>query len=109
MTDMYVTGVLYNESAFPDSPNDLFSVVDAAFRTISILDYVSLNINRSETRFSNGTTREQLLIFMKDITYNGNTWLTLTDVTAFRNAIIAALNTVDSLTYDDVEVRCTAI
>ena len=104
-TQAYVTGVLYNESAFPDDPSILFGIVDGAFREIADLEYQFCSINRAENRFSGGTTREQLLIFMKYITYDGNSYLSDTESGNLRTALINKLDAIDDLTYVDVEIR----
>jgi len=106
-TQMYVTGVLYQSDAFPDSPDDVFDVVDKALREIDNLDFRYLCINRTEARFSGGTTREQLLIFMKEITYNSNQYLSDSASGTLRTAIIGKLNGITDLTYNDVEIRST--
>ena len=70
-TQVYVTGCLYKQDAYPDDPQELFDIVDEFLRQVTDLSFWVLAINRSETRFSGGTTREQLLIFLKDVIYNG--------------------------------------
>ena len=106
-TQVYITGVLYQGDAFPDDATPLFNVVDDAFREIDTLEYQYLDINRSECRFSGGTTREQLLIFMKNVTYGGNSYLSDTESGNLRTAIVNALNGLSDVTYSDVEVRTT--
>lgn len=108
-TQMYATGVLYQSSAFPNDSSILFGIVDEAFREIADLEFSFLSINRAENRFSGGTTREQLLIFMKDITYDGNTYLSDADSGTLRTALIGKLNGITDLTYTDVEVRSTRV
>lgn len=104
-TQVYVTGFLYQSDAYPSDPMTLFGVVDNTLRTIQGLDYWELLINRSECRFSNSTTREQLLIFLKDATYNSVAFLSDTDSTSLRTAIKDALDSVADFTYTDVEIR----
>jgi len=104
-TQIYVTGVLYQEDAYPIDPTSLFDLVDIAFREISGLGYWELLINRSESRFSNTTTREQLLIFMKDVVYNGDRYLTNSQSSGLRTAIINKLDSLSDITYADVEIR----
>ena len=108
-TQTYITGVLYNGDAFPSDPTELFTLIDGKLREIVDLEYEYLNINRAENKFSNGTTREQLLIFMKDIVYAGNSYLSDTSSAALRTAIINVLNDIVNLTYTDVEVRSTRV
>lgn len=104
-TEMYVTGVLYQQSAFPDNPQNVFDIVDEAFREIADLSWDKLCVNRSENRFSSGITREQLLIFMHGITYDGDEYLSDTDSNSLRNAIKGKLDNLSDITYVDVEVR----
>jgi hypothetical protein len=106
-TQVYVTGVLYQQDAYPSDPSALFSMIDEAFRQISGLEYWELLINRSECRFSNSTTREQLLIFMKGVVYNDVTFLSDTASSSLRTAIINKLSTLSDITYSDVEIRTT--
>ena len=106
-TQVYVTGVLYQEDAYPSDPSALFDFIDEAFRQISGLEFWELLINRSECRFSNSTTREQLLIFMKDVVYNGVKFLSDTQSSTLRTAIIDKLGSLDELSYSDVEIRTT--
>ena len=108
-TQVYITGVLYQESAYPDDPSILFSIVDEKFREITEMGYEYLDINRSENRFSNETTREQLLIFMKDVLYNSTSYLTDSQSVALRTALINKLDTITNLTYTDVEIRTTRV
>ena len=106
-TQVYITGVLYNSDAFPSDPAEMFAVIDGKFREITLLTYGFLCINRAENRFSGGTTREQLLIFMKDITYNSDIYLSDTNSAALRTDLINKLATIASITYTDVEIRTT--
>jgi hypothetical protein len=132
-TDVYITGVLYQENAYPDSSVPVFSELDEAFRTILGLSYEYFHVNKSECRFSDSTTREQLLIFLKNVTMSnislalnddddlldsGQNLLVpgiteslsfLTDAQSddLRQSIIDVLNTVSDITYDDVEIRTT--
>jgi anti-anti-sigma regulatory factor len=106
-TQVYITGVLYQQDAYPSDPSSLFSLIDQAFRQISGLEYWELLINRSECRFSNSTTREQLLLFMKDVKYNGTTFLSDIQSSNMRTAIINKLNELSDITYNDVEIRTT--
>ena len=102
---VYVTEVLYNSSAYPADPQPVFDLIDGAFREIDGLDYSFLSINRTEARFSGGSTREQLLIFMKNVTYNDLTFLTDTDSSTLRTNIKNKLDTLGAITYTDVEIR----
>jgi len=102
---VYVTGVLYNSSAFPDDPQDLFDIVDEKFRELDELSFADLNINRSETRFSDGETREQLLIFMKGVSWDGSNFLSDTNSNTLRNNLVTKLNSISGLSYTDVEIR----
>jgi hypothetical protein len=106
-TQVYATGVLYQETAYPDSPDALFKIVDEKLREITEVTYFVLAINRAENRFSNSTTREQLLIFMKDVQYNSNSYLSDSDSASLRTAVINKLDTITDLTYNDVEIRTT--
>lgn len=106
-TQVYVTGVLYQSDAFPDDPSILFDLMDENFREISGLAFEYLSINRTEARFSGGTTREQLLIFMKNVTYNSDSYLSSTNSASLRTAINNKLDTVTDLTYVDTEIRTT--
>jgi hypothetical protein len=106
-TQIYVTGVLYQEDAYPSDPSALFSLIDEAFRQISGLEFWELLINRSECRFSNSTTREQLLIFMKDVVYSGTRFLSDAQSSSLRTAIIDKLDSLSDITYTDVEMRTT--
>lgn len=106
-TQVYITGVLYQQDAYPSDPSSLFSLIDQAFRQISGLEYWELLINRSECRFSNSTTREQLLLFMKDVKYNGTSFLSDIQSSNMRTAIINKLNELSDITYNDVEIRTT--
>jgi len=106
-TQVYVTGVLYNQDAYPDNPHLIFNEIDEAFRTIQGLEYLDLCINRSETRFSDASTREQLLIFMKDVVYRCERFLTDTQSDNLRTALITVLDSISSITYGDVEIRTT--
>lgn len=104
---VYITGALWNQGAYPDDPMGPLLAVDEQMRKVSGMDYDGIYINRSENRFSNGTTREQLLFFMKGVIYNGNRFLTDSSSAALRSDIITKLASVDGLTYDDVELRIT--
>lgn len=106
-TQIYVTGVLYDMESFPDDPHIVFNKIHTKFSEISGLGYGKLAINRAENRFSNGTTREQMLIFMKDVTYSGNSYLTDAQSTSLRSDLISKLNSITEITYDDVEIRTT--
>ena len=106
-TQIYITGVLYQENAFPDDSSILFGIVDGKFREISGLEFGFLSINRAENRFSAGSTREQLLIFMKDVIYNSSIYLSDTDSGNLRTALINKLDAITDLTYNDVEIRST--
>ena len=106
-TQIYITGVLYQSEAFPSDPKILFNIVDEKFRELISLEYQFLSINRAENRFSSGTTREQLVIFMKDIKYNGSAYLSDTNSGLVRTALIGKLDTINDLTYTDVEIRTT--
>lgn len=106
-TQVYITGVLYQSDAYPDDATPLFNVVDDAFREIEDLEYRYLDINRSECRFSGGTTREQLLIFMKDVNYKNNDYLSDTDSSSLRMALVNKLNSLSDITFSDVEIRST--
>lgn len=104
-TDIYVTGVLYQTNAFPDSADDLFSIIDREFREIDGLEFQFLDINRADNRFSGGSTRQQLLIFMKDITYNSSKFLSDTNSNTLRNSLKTKLDNIIDVTYTDVEIR----
>ena len=106
-TQIYITEVLYQSDAFPTDPKILFKMIDEQFRQITALEYQFLSINRSENRFSGGTTREQLLIFMKDIKYNGNAFLSDTNSASLRSDLISKLNSISDIAYNDVEIRTT--
>jgi len=106
-TQVYVTGVLYQEDAYPSDPSAMFSLVDEAFRQISGLEYWELLINRSECRFANSTTREQLLLFMKDVVYNNTRFLSDSQSSSLRTAIINKLTSLPDIEFSDVEVRTT--
>jgi hypothetical protein len=106
-TQIYITGVLYQYDAFPSDPKILFGYIDEKLREITLLEYQFLSINRSENRFSNGTTREQLLIFMKDIKYNNVVFLSDSGSAALRTTLINKLNSLLDITYNDVEIRTT--
>ena len=108
-TQVYVTGVLYQQDAYPSDPSVLFDITDEAFRQITGLEFWELLINRSECRFSNGSTREQLLIFMKDVIYNGNKYLTDAQSSNLRTAIIDKLDSMSDITYSDVEIRTSRV
>lgn len=104
-TDIYITGVLYQQDAYPTDPQPLFILIDNAFREISGLGYEYLDINRAENRLSNGTTREQLLIFMKEVKYNDESYLTDTSSSSVRTALINKLAELTDITYSDIEIR----
>ena len=72
---------------------------------ISEFVFGSLSINRTEARFSGGTTREQLLVFLKDVRYNGQVYLSDSVSSTLRTNIINKLNTVMDFTYTDVVIR----
>jgi len=108
-TQVYVTGVLYQQDAYPSDPSDMFKLIDGAFREISGLEFWILSINRSECRFANATTREQLLIFMKDVVYNSNAFLSDTQSSSLRTAIINKLDELSDIQYSDVEIRTTRL
>ena len=105
-TQVYVTGFLYQQDAYPSDPMPLFAMIDEAFRQISGLEYWELLINRSECRFANTTTREQLLIFLKGVVYNSVTFLSDSQSTTLRTALINKLDSLSStVSYDDVVIR----
>jgi hypothetical protein len=104
-TQVFITGVLYNSNAYPNDPFTVFNIVDRAFRQITTLDYFVLAVNRAENRFSTGTTREQLLIFMQTVKYNGNDYLTSTDAANLRTDLLTSLNSISEIQYEDVQVR----
>jgi len=106
-TQIYITEVLYNSSSYPDDEKNMFDDVSVNFKAIANFSYGFLCINRAENRFAAGTTREQLLIFIKDITYGGNTYLTEANAAALRTEIINKLGLITAITYTDVEVRTT--
>jgi len=108
-TQVYIKGVLYQQDAYPTDATDLFNLIDESFRQISGFKFNELLINRSECRFSNGTTREQLLIFFKDIMYTENSFLTDTQSTNLRNAIINKLDSLTDISYNDVEIRTSRV
>lgn len=104
-TQVYVTGVLYNSSAYPDNLDDIFDDVDAKFREITDLEFGFLSMNRSETRFSGGTTREQLVIFMKSVMFEDDSFLSDAQSNNLRGQLINKLDQISNLTYTDVEIR----
>jgi hypothetical protein len=106
-TQVYVTGVLYQQSAYPSNIDLLVSLVDDAFRQILGLKYSELLVNRSECRFSNTTTREQLLLFLKDVSFNDVKFISDSQSTSMRTAIINKLNELSDIEYDNVEIRTT--
>jgi hypothetical protein len=106
-TDVYITGVLYEQNAYPDNPNIVFDILDSAFRNIQGLYYENFGVNRSECRFSNSDTREQLLVFLKNVIVNGNKFLTDMQSTSLRSSLISALNSVIDISFTDVEIRTT--
>jgi len=103
--DLYITGVLYNDSAYPDSSVPVFNELDEVFRLIPGLSYSMFHVNRSECRFSDSSTREQLLIFLKDVKLNGSNFLSDADSTSLRNSLKTVLNNTQSITYTDIEMR----
>jgi len=106
-TQIYITGVQYNSSSYPDDEKNMFDDVSVNFKAITNFTYGFLSINRAENRLSSGTTREQLLIFLKDVVYGGNTYLTEANAAALRTAIITKLALIPAITYTDVEIRTT--
>jgi hypothetical protein len=108
-TQIYITGVLYQSDAFPTDPKILFALIDGKLREITALEFQFLSINRAENRFSNETTREQLLIFMKDIKYDGVVFLSDTNSSALRTAIVNKMNDTAELIFNDVEIRTTRL
>jgi hypothetical protein len=103
--DLYITGVLYQGNAYPDSSVPVFEELDTNFRTISGLYYSNFCVNRSECRMSDSSTREQLLIFLKGVTLNGSSFLTDAQSDSLRTSIMQVLNTTSDITYFDVEMR----
>jgi hypothetical protein len=104
--DVYITGVLYLESAYPDNPISIFNELDNELRTISGFSYEYFYVNRSECRFSDSSTREQLLIFLKNVKLNGNTFLSNSQSTSLRSSIISVMNSlINSFSYNDVIMR----
>jgi len=106
-TQIYVTGVLYQQSAYPSDVTQLLYLIDDALAQISELKYSEVLINRSECRFSNSTTREQLLVFLKDVSFNDIKFLSDSQSTSLRVALISQLNQLSDLEYDSVEIRTT--
>jgi hypothetical protein len=104
-TDLYITGALYQQSAYPDSSVTVFNELDEAFRAIDGVKYQNFCVNRSECKFSDSSTREQLLIFLKGLTLNDSSFLTDTQSTNLRTSFIDVLNQLIDLTYDDVQIR----
>jgi hypothetical protein len=109
-TQMYVTGIIYEGDAFPSDPKLAYNKIDEAIRNnILNLTYHASCLNRSENRFANSTTREQLLFFMKDINYNNNLYLTDSASNELRTALINVFNNIPNLTYSDIEIRSTKV
>lgn len=106
-TQVYINGVLYQSEAFPSDPKILFNIIDEKLRELTSLEYQFLSINRAENRFSNETTREQLMIFMKDVKYNSNVFLSDSESSSLRTDLINKINTISEFSYDDVEIRIT--
>ena len=104
-TQCYIIGGLYNSDAYPDDPTDLYNDINSKLGEVSGLSYTQLSINRSENRFSGGSTREQLLVFLKDVTYNNDTYLNDSNSSTLRTNIISKLDEMTNFTYTDVEIR----
>ena len=104
-TQIYITGCLYQSSAYPDDPITLQALIADALNDISGLIFGSLSLNRTEARFSGGTTREQLLVFLKAVNYDNQVYLSDSVSSTLRTNIINKLNTITDFTYTDVEIR----
>ena len=104
-TDVYITRVLYQQSAYPDSSVPVFNELDTSFRSIEGIKYENFHVNRAECRFSDSFTREQLLIFLKNVTLDGVSFLSDVQSTSLRNSLMSILNVVADITYFDVEIR----
>lgn len=106
-TQVYITGITYNTQSFPDDPHVVFDVVYVKLCEIANLSFGSLYVNRAENRFSNGTVREQMLVFMKNVSYSGNAYLSDSQSSTVRTNIINKMNELTEISYIDVEVRTT--
>jgi len=103
----YIKGVQYNASAWnSDVENNIFAQVDLALRELDSLEFGDLNVYQSHAFVtSSENVYEAMMIFFKKATYNSNGYISDTDSATLRTNIMTQLNTVDNLTYSDVELR----
>lgn len=105
-TAVYIRGVTLNASAWnSDVENNVFAPVDLALRDISGLEYGDLNIYQSHNYTYLEQVSESMMIFFKKSLYNSVGYISDSDSATLRTSIINQLNSIDNLTYDDVELR----
>ena len=110
VTQIFITGILYNDEAFPSNPKELFNIIDEKIRNgIPLLTFKNSCINRSENRFSNSNVREQLMYFIQYAKYNNNEFLSDIDSETLRSQLITVFNNIDNVTYNDIEIRSSRI
>ena len=104
-TEIYITNFKYQGSSWFTNINAVFDYVDAVFRDISNFDFFDLAISHIEIIDANQNTSNEAILFVKRGKYNDNSYLSDSDSSTLRTAIINKLNSESDITFNDVEVR----
>jgi len=112
-TEMYISGVTYQGSTWTNFAEDLFDLVDYKMREITCPDlwWWEHSVNKTENWvMSSDTVREELLLFYKDVKYDGTSLFDESTIGSVRTLVINTLQELSSdMTFNDVEIRTNKI
>lgn len=104
-TEIYITNFTYFGSAWQDNINGTFDYIDTVFRDIENFSFYDLAISHAEVVNSNLQTRNEAVLFIKRATYNGKSYLSDSESSSMRTAIISRLSSEINIGYSDIEIR----
>jgi hypothetical protein len=102
--EIFVHGVIYHELTYlePSGANNIdtfLSEVNDALDTISGLEFAGINAVSTYNKSSG-----HVFIGVNDASYNGNKYLTSTAASTLKTLIETALDSINQLTYDNVQI-----
>ncbi len=110
-TEVYIKGVKYQSVSWVDDPDQLLQLISDELKKITDLYYLSIAVNAAQVLATSQTPTQytDMVVFLKNVRYKNNGYLTLENASLLRNAIKAALGAISSLDYNDVEIRTNSM
>ena len=110
-TEIYIKGLIYYGNHWVDDPDELINEIVESFVVINGFEYMSIALNLSQV-FSTSQIPTQysgIILFLKNVTFNGDGYLSSAASASLRESIMNRLRTINELQFEDVEIRTNSV